>query len=106
MKYAVEKPFIDKNTKVFYDTSAVYETDSQDRAKELQKAGYIKDQAESNSLLSGTVEEVFSSLEGLSKEEYEQLLEEEKAGKKRKTVIAELERLIAADGDSDESGKA
>jgi hypothetical protein len=106
MKYAVEKPFIDKNTKVFYDTSAVYETDSQERAKELQKAGYIKDQVSGDSILHGTVDEVISSLDGLSKEEHEQLLQEEKAGKKRKTVIAELERLITADGASDESSTA
>jgi hypothetical protein len=106
MKYVVEKPFIDKNTKVFYDTSAVYETDNQERAKELQKTGYIKDQISKDSILDGTVDEVISSLDGLSKEEYEQLLEEEKSGKKRKTVIAELERLITVAGASDESGTA
>jgi len=103
LKAKVVKRFRDKYTKKIYAPGSVFEGNEK-RVAELQKLGYLKsepqkqahhEESKEKSLLDGAAQEVIEVLDGLSKDELEGLLAEEKEGKKRKTVIEHIESLLA-----------
>ncbi|WP_163526619.1 hypothetical protein [Halobacillus ihumii] len=65
------------------------------------------DNDDKTNILEGTVEEVVQSLEGLSKTELEDLLEQEKSDKDRKGVKEEIEQQLKENEESpnNEEGK-
>jgi hypothetical protein len=102
MRFIAKKRFIDKNTKKLYPIGAEYKADSKERAEELTKKGFIDKKEES--LLDQNVGEVKAAVTSeFSKEQLEELLQQEKDGDNRKGVIEYIESLLK--GDEDESGK-
>lgn len=56
--YKVTVEFIDRHTRVYYPVGGVYETDNEERAKELQELGFLEkttDQIEGKSSEKTTV---------------------------------------------------
>ena len=108
MKSNVIKKFRDKNDKQkdgkgkLYKVNSIFEA-SEERINELSKLGYVeKEKPQNDPRLDGKVEEVKATVEGLGKEDLENLLTEEKENKNRKGVIEHIEELIAAFEDESE----
>ncbi|PLR93194.1 hypothetical protein [Bacillus sp. T33-2] len=104
MKYIVKEHFEDKNTHEIYEVDSLYETDSQERADELRKGGYLGDEVENSvaSVLDQNVAEVAAAItsDSHSIEQLEELLKLEEAGENRKGVKKHIESLLKeADGE-------
>lgn len=95
----VIKRFRDKVTKKVFEKGSKFEGNDE-RVKELQYLGYLEATNEENEpdevkLLKQTVEEIKNRTEGLSKEQYELLLNLEKETHNRKGVISHFEAMLA-----------
>lgn len=110
MKYLVTSRFIDKNTNELFEVGTVYETNNQERAIEIKKAGYLGELIEDISpngpykqLLSKNVSEITSTVdENYTSDQIRELLQLEAEGENRKGVKKHLENLLK--GEDDESG--
>lgn len=110
MEFKVKKPFTDKFTKKLHIKDSIYETYSVDRAKELQKAGYLGEEIKKQestppatggekSILDENVNTIKEAVTAeLGREELEKLLQLESEGNKRKTVIKHIESLLKEEG--------
>ncbi|TPE68023.1 hypothetical protein [Halalkalibacterium halodurans] len=95
--YKILKTFKDKFTKKRHVAGSVYKTDAQ-RGAELQEKGYLGEEVQAE-LLSGNVKEIKQRVtKQLGQKELLNLLELEKNGDKRKSVLAHIESLL---GDED-----
>lgn len=95
MEYGVLKAFKDKeNPAIRYAAGDTFSSQNKKRVTELQTLGFIEKEG-SASLLDGTVEQVSKALDGLSPEDLEQLLKEEKENKQRKSVLQQIESLLS-----------
>lgn len=103
MKYKVLTRFNDKYTSVLHETGTFYETDSQERAEELQKGGYIGEEVKNPlaSVLEKNVTEVKNSVtrDNYSVEQITELIALEEAGEKRKGVKEHLNSLLKEEKD-------
>ncbi|MEK4871575.1 hypothetical protein [Niallia sp. FSL W8-1348] len=94
MKAPVIVRFRDKETKKIHNVGTVYEG-TQERIKELQGKKWLGDEiVESKteddkylSTLNGTIDGIKSTVDGLKKSDYDKLIELEKEGKNRKSLI-------------------
>lgn len=104
MKAVVLKSFRDKtNKKSPVVKGHTYEA-SEERVRELSAKGYVKvegGEAGEESVLKSSIADVKSATEGLNKEEFENLLEEEKAGQNRKGLVEYFENMIEAAGEGE-----
>lgn len=104
MKAVVLKSFRDQtNKKNPVAKGSTYEA-SDARIYELVSKGYVKvvdGDAGEESVLKGSIADVKSSTEGLGKEEFEKLLEEEKAGQNRKGLVEYFENMIEVAGEGE-----
>ncbi|KZR60391.1 hypothetical protein [Pseudobacillus badius] len=107
MKYQVKKAFVDKNSGEHHEQGTIYETTSASRAEFLQQKGFIGEEVKNplEQLLDQNAPDVAEAITSEhSKEELEELLELEKAGRGRKTVKEHIESLLK--GEEDGSGEA
>jgi hypothetical protein len=116
--YKVKHAFIDKDTKKRYVATAPFKTDDESRAKELQEKGLIEEvnpnevnadpenEDEFANILNQAAEKVFTETEGMSREDFEKLLELETEGKNRKTVKEHFEAEIKAIGEDNGKGES
>ncbi|ARK32135.1 hypothetical protein [Halalkalibacter krulwichiae] len=104
IKYPVTKAFRDKLTKEHYAVGSFYQCDDPDRIVMLQQRGFLSSEIDPSvfeneddhlSLLNGTVDEVKQATTELDIDGFRELLEAEKTGKKRKSVIEFFELKIA-----------
>lgn len=99
--YKVKNRFRDKDTQKVYTSKKTYVTADDNRAKELQKKDYLGEEIVGNetptapSILDGNIEQVKKSLEGLETEELQALFDEEKANKKRTSLLKHFEEVLA-----------
>jgi uncharacterized protein Smg (DUF494 family) len=98
MKYEVTTNFIDKNTHAYFKADSVFETDSPDRAKELQRAGFIGEEIKNPlaAVLEKNVTEIKSTVtkEEFSVEQINELIALEEVGEGRKGVRDHLAALL------------
>lgn len=100
MKFEVTTNFIDKNTHVYHSAGTVFETDSADRAKELQRGGFIGEEIKNPlaAILEKNVTEIKTTVtkEAFSFEQINELIALEEAGEGRKGVRDHLAALLEA----------
>lgn len=96
MKAVVIKRFIDKYKKTVHPVGTVYEGDAK-RIEELKQLGFLADgeTAEKSPLDANAQEAIAQIHEKMGENELNSLLEQEKAGKNRQTVIKHIENLLS-----------
>ncbi|WP_054637179.1 hypothetical protein [Thalassobacillus sp. C254] len=112
-EYTVKRKFRDKHTKEIHLPDSIYKASDQ-RAAELRQKGILDEkvkqeettESEIEEFLDQKVENVISDTEGLGAEKYKKLLELEKEGKKRKTVIEHFQTQVEAIGEENEHSKS
>jgi hypothetical protein len=100
MKLKVTQTFIDKNTKKRYEVGDIFETDDNERVKELRSHVGESEKSVLDHNVSETIELITNET---SHVELKILLDEETNGKDRKTVKEHIESLLKGD-DHDQSG--
>lgn len=108
MKVTVIKRFKDKETKKVYEKGDAYES-TPERTADLLNKGFLKEILESKSglspltsVLNSSVEEVKTATEGYKVDAFHELLEAEKTGKNRKSLIEHFETMITSVKDQGE----
>lgn len=96
MKIKVHSDFRDRNTKKLIPAGTIVEADEL-RLSLLTKYGIKYDIVEEPSLLDGNVEQVKKSLKQLENNNLLELLDAEKNGKNRKSIIEYIEMMIEGD---------
>lgn len=111
MEFIVVRDFIDKNTNVLHKENTPYKTEDQDRANKLIGLGFIKEYGDPSpqiklgenppengvdtSILSKNVSEITPELTSETpKSDLKSLLEAEKTGENRKTIIKHIVSLL------------